>query len=778
MPWSKEPLTGGVVTTRNERLLAAGELVRASNCRLMPGDLDQLYAAHGLSPVLPDDIGLSGGSIVGMDYANFEGRGEYLIVLYTDGFQAPLQSLVIAVRLSDQTYFPIWFGPQSFTRGALVHRGNEYFLGTDSVNLVLTAPVDTVSATEDGYPTAREQGLEATTGQPILELSLPSFRTGITLSTNPRVGDLLNKLFPNNEYNTDTAFRAEVNYAFERLSGGLDMNDVRLWTVSDVKLDLPAACAFVYWLSEYASDIDVQAAGATPQYAVFGPEAGATWSIRFVGDGQGPFVAAVPLSKSQREQLGIDVDWSAAVRANTLADKWRLYRANAGPVSNFQIQFETNLPDVGGTTLTSYDADSDGISRAKSYVAGETALVGGLLDEFALDVTIFEDRFAETGILDLPIQYPLVVATGRGLTKLDPYLRKPNPWVAGALFGDALVVVDATQRQTLYYSYPGDPENQPRSVYRELLVTDKADEVMRIIYMRDRVFLVTKGGLHALNYLPYEGEVFRDRVQERVLRRHGCVGVHAVDTVETEFGEMLVWLSPYGLMASDGVQWRDVCRDFSVETALPAGADLEGAVVLNDPQQFAVLLFVPFTDSGYQYTQQWTFYYHPTLLKDGGFRALGPTTFEGKVKAGARGSVDGEERAWIAVDVGNRLRLLRVNDGPPLGPATIVTRTLSAALPFATQRVTRVALQLEAGDGVSIQHVAEQQSRGKAAQTSLTTWLEDADIGPVAMKHFVGQSGIQGDFVRHTFTVAGQGWSVGPLWRDVDPGAGADVSPQ
>ena len=145
MSWRELPITGGVVKTRNPSALETGELVSATNCRLKKNDTKQLH--NDLAPTL-----LATQTVVaGPFYLSFEGTDDKLmIVTSTDILTA---DPAVGTFASIQTFVG------TATKAGVIHRGNEWFVGTDAENYVITDNVARLMGMDDaGWPFAANTG--------------------------------------------------------------------------------------------------------------------------------------------------------------------------------------------------------------------------------------------------------------------------------------------------------------------------------------------------------------------------------------------------------------------------------------------------------------------------------------------------------------------------------------------------------------------------------------------------------------------------------------------
>lgn len=137
MTWSAVPFAGGVVRTRAERALDPGEWRRLSNVRLEQSDVVQVH--NDVGQVLVSEN--SDTYIAGPFYLSFEGTADKLLTVTTDGVDTFLNTATVSgSALSFSTLYTI--SGAVATKAWVVHRGNQYFVGTDQGNFVIEDNVD------------------------------------------------------------------------------------------------------------------------------------------------------------------------------------------------------------------------------------------------------------------------------------------------------------------------------------------------------------------------------------------------------------------------------------------------------------------------------------------------------------------------------------------------------------------------------------------------------------------------------------------------------------
>jgi len=640
--WHQIELTGGVVKTRDEMVLGNGELSAANGAMLKPNDLVQVHRDKGNTTLL------SLSDVKDIRYINWENSSPEVLVLTDDLSNGELNTYDAATGTSGATET---FTGQVTSMG-VVHRGNEYFIGTSEKNLVLSE--------SGGSPAFRTMGMMA--------------------------GD--ENTMANRSYDFSTV---AVSPASE-------------WSDYD---------HVMYWWTEYDSTNDIES----------GPVMTNSFEFRTGKGGDNPKIDS-PIT------LGL-------AKKNTNADKWRIYRAYMGNKgSNDGV---ANASVAAQTSWKTWD-------EFLGVIAGR----GGLVAEIDYDVSTLTYTDTLPGKLDPSIPWPQIFVNSGSVTYLYEKLVKPKRFDVGVLWNDSLVVNDLeTSDQVLRFSPPGLPEYQP-TPYLIYFATENSDEIVGLAQVNGRLVVLMTGSVWRVNYLPFEGFVASivGKVQEQIVGGEGCINKKAYRVVEGEQGDLVVWVSPLGLRASTGQGWVDICPDWDVESA---GIQDLSSVVLHDNRALYRLEL-------YDGNQRHDFYYHPSLLKNGKFRYMGPTTMNNSILAGTGGELSGSAASWIAADS----IVMRQNLVGSANPASVTTGLLTPENPMREINIESVALT----------HTAQSNATGKVTITtkfagepeSSATVSLDMSEHETTDDDTVG-GGISGNWARLKVEIGGTGdVSFGPLW--------------
>ena len=628
--WAKFELTGGVVTRRNASALLPGELVSASGLRLKPGDLVQVHADKATQQF----AAVSRTVVAGPFWMPFENSTDKLMVVTTDGSSSYIET---ADAGTSGTFTSIQTITGVVTAADVVHRGDQYFVGTDKGNYVVQDNV------------ARAMGMDAP--------AIPNKSTANVIKIASSTG-----------------------------SEGLVHGDV-----------------LFYWATEYDSVNDI--------------ESGPIWFDR----------DSVETSGTEVEQHRL----TEYTPINSGTTHFRYYRRYTGNAL------------IGG----SYSNGAAAHQAALAMLNGKAPLIGGLIAEVAVGSGDYDYEVDDK--YDPAVSYPLVSTDNVG-TSIFEYLVKTRNFTVGALFNDALVVNDpATSKQILRYSPSGYPEYQP-DPYFLYFATKRSDEIVGLRVVNDRLVVLLKDSVFRVNYLPTGGgdlAAVQGRVQEPITERSGALGRWAHTTVETESGSLVVWASKRGLEWTDGLGAQDACPDF-------AGITNANAVLVNNEKLYRLEL--------YDGTQRWDFYYHPTLVKNGRMRLMGPTTVSATVDKGADSNAD---YVWL----GSAAEVLVGNQAPSSVTGTLLTGHIKTENPFGDIACQDVGLTHTALDSAKARVYGKLQGEDRA-DTGLVSFpdVSGDETGKVSLSQ-------RGKYLEVELQATGTGdWSAGPMYLNLEVEHGGD----
>ena len=622
--------TNGCVSTRDPQVLEPGELVESSGIKLRKNDTVQLHADSAPS--------LLGSSIFVASpprYLTFENGDSYIVFGGSAGYLKKIDPDTGIVNNVED------LGVSNSTEICAIHRGDEWFIGTDVSHRVINSSGDRPMGGFDAPTTLESFGLN------------------------------------------------------EQAAVGSSTPDTEQYDV------------FTYFLTAYNSTYDVESEVFASNYA----------RITNISGDRG-----YELEFSASPGLVSTID---GYISDGYFDKVKIYRHYWGR-------------DSGSDNTNNSRANDNGNSVFKE---------GGLLDiiDIADAKTTYDDDIISR--YDPSTPYPLTYLDPLQGGKLGRFLGAVRPFTLGALFQDCLVVNSPdTSKQAIRYSPPKQPEYQPED-YLMFFAGEGSDEVVGIHTVGSVCMVLTTGSTHRINYLPLGGRMAQGQgeAQEEITSRVGCVGREASTTVESERGELCVWLSHRGLEWSDGRRWSDACPDFQ---ASDLGGSLSSSVLVADTQNYRVRLY----NSG----QVWDFYYHPSHLKNGKMKMMGPTSGVGTILGATRDTNGG---VWLSQSAGIYSASGQTIDG------TLTLGYLAGSQPFMDIRVTNVGLTHTAAPARDFRVKGVAKLRGEEAPDGSFVSIPNPELpetGRVEVDHL-------GQWYRQEIAVEGSGgWSAGPLWLDLE----------
>ena len=136
MTWEALPLTGGVVRTRARSHLQPGELYSSSNIRLRPGDLQQVHHDRVRTTY---GTATSGRTIIGVFFLSFEDATDQILMVEVSSTKTYLMMAPVG---NSGSFTELTNGSSVSTKAWVVHRGDQYFVGTDADRWLVTSPTD------------------------------------------------------------------------------------------------------------------------------------------------------------------------------------------------------------------------------------------------------------------------------------------------------------------------------------------------------------------------------------------------------------------------------------------------------------------------------------------------------------------------------------------------------------------------------------------------------------------------------------------------------------
>ena len=791
MAWLPRQLTNGVVLTRSENLLNDGELRSAEFCRLQPGDNGQVWPDWDYEPIAgswkADKVLVQ--RIITFDDLDdphilmVSTRAGVLTVFRILTFDGELAGAKVVV---DQA-----------SEATVISRGAEYFIGSDVGNFVLDSTLE-----------FREMGLDQSdlvvsvkrnsTLQLVDDFRNSDFMLGpLTFTTfKPLIQDIYSK------YGEGLEATRLANEMIRRFRGALFTNRGESFfqtymPIREVRLTAPGSASIGgYWLTEYYSGKGVESAPtelsdswfADPDSLVLEFDVDVrflleNWNLvrnqldgtvneltdedytayrEWVNARDATVLVNLEVPDLMKDAIGtVDVEWAGSPSSADV-DKLRLYRGVFRQLPNFELWWDPESDTEEARVNGDVSSATDGF--LESVADGRIVLTGGLLNELDATDTSYQDNTRSSGVANPTPSYPTVNYYDQGSLGVYQYLQKPPPFSVGANMGGSLLVVPKDNEQIIRMTPVKDPENAP-PIYIIPVVSQNQDKIVSIKALRDFAVVFTTTATLRLNYLPFETSLAQDRVLSQISDFHGALSQRLITTVETQSGQMIVWLSHTGLMGTDGFGFRDMCPDFSIATSGLDLADYADWSLTNNVKDYRIELWVGGT--------RWDFYYHPTQMKDVrgdglglSMKLMGPSQFwtDRNVVSASSSVVDDLPITLIATLKDGSVVPHKSSESMIQKQSRTVTGSVWGSNPVTALRTDGVGLQYKTGTYYSALNTTAlcYDIDGKV----LTGWAEDLDLNRVkGFSYGVPSNGLgEGAY----YSVLFKGGPVGPLWLKLE----------
>jgi len=728
MGWAKLPVDGGAVNARPASELAPGEFTDTSGVRYKAGS-KQLYSDIVWTDAAFQPSAYWSAPSFGPFYLSFENTGDWLCMVVNhlgilegvegsyvggdiyfgkaDGTQAWLLS---DYWLIDNVGRPLSEGGGSVTAAKLVQWGDRYYLITDQGVAEITPPTGT------GPPTLKRLGM--------LVPETLRYTNPFTLSRDNPSPSMLRLGGADSFIGGDSGGVSWVGTSSQLETG----NVVDLYVTEYSSTTGVESQPIYYW------DETINLTGGTGNYPTV------TFPDVFLNDDSTSF---------------------------------RIYfKFWAASTAEFPVEMRAERKAV-----TLYQAAPIGASLLVEAAGG-----GDLNSSFGLADVV---SFPTVGPGQSANTIPVLAVDGARL--IYPAYRQPNTGTVGAVWNDSLIMNDSgffkvpaqtigeflgdsypsgsAYRQVskiptvIRYSAPGDLANQPIPYFMNF-ASEKEDYITGLLAVNDRLVVFCDNAVHTVRYLPFNGLLAsqQGRVKDIITTSVGCPSTRGYTKVETSSGEFAVWVSDRGIEWSNGSGWSDACPDFEMVGYLKPFID--SAVLINNPAQYRLELYIG--------TYHYSFYYHPSHLKNEHLKMLGPTVLNNIVT----GACNYRDTSW-RFD-GNKLQVGRLDtvtsENPPID-AVVNTGHITGNNPFEDIVVTDLGATHGPIQGaVSLRCPAA--VRGRAESPGISTDLPNPELNET------GSTGIsqRGNWISVNLQVkdAIEGWGIGPLWLKGDEESGAN----
>jgi len=219
--------------------------------------------------------------------------------------------------------------------------------------------------------------------------------------------------------------------------------------------------------------------------------------------------------------------------------------------------------------------------------------------------------------------YETTSVTLFGLATITPQNGPPPTSRTGAILENALLLNSETEKSRVWFSVTDNIHAFP--VVNAFRFEEKErDEVRGIVALDNIAIVLNRDGVFRINTLPTPNDAAfsTERFKARV---HGAQGiVNSIAYTVFSFGEgiRVAYVSPYGVLVTDGQRWSVISDDMDWETRVDI-ANVSSARLVNDPRFFRIVLLAQ-PPGASRPTEQWFLHYHQShgkLSTAGGLRA-------------------------------------------------------------------------------------------------------------------------------------------------------------
>jgi len=277
--------------------------------------------------------------------------------------------------------------------------------------------------------------------------------------------------------------------------------------------------------------------------------------------------------------------------------------------------------------------------------------VGAEIAEVAVSTSTIEDtRTGANPTIPTGSVYDIVSVAVAGVTQNVAKNGPPPIATTGDIFEDSLVLNDVSDGSRSPYSFPDDPHVFP-SVNFIRFETKEQDQIQVIRRLGSSLIYLLRDSAWKVNYLPRPEDANFDTgvVKEQIDGAFGCVGPLAADTFSFGSGDRIAYVSPQGIVVTDGATWDVLTDDMDWENDTNP-ASLSGSILVNNPRYYRLEFYCP-TSAGNRNMQCYYLHYHPSHAKNGAggnFRAKVTGPIHVQADAAWRTYIEGQYRIFTA----------------------------------------------------------------------------------------------------------------------------------
>jgi hypothetical protein len=217
------------------------------------------------------------------------------------------------------------------------------------------------------------------------------------------------------------------------------------------------------------------------------------------------------------------------------------------------------------------------------------------------------------------VPFPAVIVNQSGLTASIGSHGKPPVADTGDVYEGQLVLNDKANPSFVRYSLPLEPDYFP-SIYFVDFETADNDQVTNIKTLNNRLGVFLKNSAYRLNYLPSENDATFDRGRciDQISPSYGCYNSQCATTYTGADGRTsLAYVSDHGIHTTDLFSVQNLTDDVDWRTIV-ATASSAPIALINDPDKWELLFYYRNeTVSDTEHYRCLHLSYHPRHIKGG-----------------------------------------------------------------------------------------------------------------------------------------------------------------
>jgi len=210
--------------------------------------------------------------------------------------------------------------------------------------------------------------------------------------------------------------------------------------------------------------------------------------------------------------------------------------------------------------------------------------------------------------------YPTVAVELNGEAVTTPKYGEPPISSTGDVFEGSVVQNDVDDEAIVRFTFPSDIHAHPATNAINIR-TNWKDKVAWVRSLGRACLVGMTNSLYRIDTLPLpEDAGFQtDRIRTEIEGAFGSVSPLAVAKFSFGQGSLLAYVSPHGIIVTDGAEWDVLTADLDWEATVNIGG-LSRSILVNNPRRYRLEFYYTPADSGAN-SRVLYFHYHPSHVK-------------------------------------------------------------------------------------------------------------------------------------------------------------------